>query len=331
MLIILNINKDYLFLLFFLIINFILNSIQKKCVDFYKRNFKFMFGLSQLCLIIFYFWENYITKEMKKKFNQMKKNKTQITIIFLIVFSIIFFVIYNYIEFYFKSNLNIFESYITISLLLILIDLIFFKKHFYSHHIISINLNVFLLIYFIITKKKYVLNDIFFIIKYYSYSFSFFLIKYINTIYYINIFLLGSLSGISFLVQYFIHNPYGICIIINQNNFLYVMIFFIVVLIQVFLYFIIVLKLGVIHAFIIDSLSNFILLSFDLSKINKIEIIIIGLSIISCLIYLEIMELNFCGLNHNIKKNIGNRAMKEIKDEIEQFNNSSIGDSFEIN
>ena len=186
MLIILNINKDYLFLLFFLIINFILNSIQKKCVDFYKRNFKFMFGLSQLCLIIFYFWENYITKEMKKKFNQMKKNKTQITIIFLIAFSIIFFVIYNYIEFYFKSNLNIFESYITISLLLILIDLIFFKKHFYSHHIISINLNVFLIIYFIITKKKYVLNDIFFIIKYYSYSFSFFLIKYINTIYCIN-------------------------------------------------------------------------------------------------------------------------------------------------
>ena len=108
------------------------------------------------------------------------------------------------------------------------------------------------------------------------------------------------------------------------------MIFFIVVLIQVFLYFIIVLKLGVIHAFIIDSLSNFILLSFDLSK-NIIEIIIIGLSIISCLIYLEIMELNFCDLNHNIKKKIGKRAMKEIKNKIEQFNNSSIDDIFEIN
>ena len=328
MLIILNINKDYLYLLFFLIINFILNLIQKK-YDFYKRNLNFIFGLSQLCLIIFYFWEKYLTKEMKKKFNQMKKNKTQKTIIFLIVFSIIFFVIYNYIEFNFKSNLTILESYITISLLLILIDLIFFKKHFYSHHIISIHLNIFLIIYFIITKKKYGLTDIFFIIKYYSYSFSFFLIKYINTIYYINIFLLGSLSGMSFLVQYFIHN--GIYIIINQNNLLYVMIFFIVVLIQVFLYFMIVLKLGVIHAFIIDSLSNFILLSFDLSKINIIEIIIIGLSIISCLIYLEIMELNFCGLNHNIKKIIGNRAIKEIKDELEQFNNSSIDDIFEIN
>ncbi len=300
MLIILNINKDYLYLLFYLIINFILNLIQKNYTDFYKKNFNFMFGLSQLCLIIFYFWEKYITKEMKKKFHQLKKNKNKITKNFLIAFSIIFFVIYSYIEFNFKSNLNILERYITISLLLILIDFIFFKKHFYSHHIISINVNIFLIIYCIITKKKYVLNDIFFIIKYYSYSFSFLLIKYINTIYFINIFLLGSLSGISFLVQYFIHN--GIYIIINQNNLLYVMIFFIVVLIQVFLYFIIVLKLGVIHAFIIDSLSNFILLSFDLSKINIIEIIIIGLSIISCLIYLEIMELNFCGLNHNIKK-----------------------------
>ncbi len=324
MLIILNINKDYLYLLFFLIINFILNLIQTKYIDFYKRNFNFMLGLSQLCLIIFYFWEKYITKEMKKKFNQMEENKNKITIIFLIAFTIIFFVIYNYIHLNFKTNLNILERYITISLLLILIDFIFFKKHFYSHHIISINVNIFLIIYCIITKKKYVLNDIFFIIKYYSYSFSFFLIKYINTIFFIDIFLLGSLSGITFLVQYFIHNPSGIYIIINQNNFFYVIIFFIVLLIQAFLYFIIVLKLGVIHGFIIDSLSNFILLSFDLSKINIIEIIIIGLSIISCLIYLEIIELNFCDLNHNVKKNIGKRATNEIKNEVESFNNSSI-------
>jgi hypothetical protein len=324
MLIILNINKDYLYFLFFLIINFILNLIQKNYTDFYKKNFNFMFGLSQLCLIIFYFWEKYITKEMKKKFHQLKKNKNKITKNFLIAFSIIFFVIYSYIEFNFKSNLNILERYITISLLLILIDFIFFKKHFYSHHIISINVNIFLIIYCIITKKKYVLNDIFFIIKYYSYSFSFLLIKYINTIYFINIFLLGSLSGISFLVQYFIHNHYEIFITINQYYFFYVMIFFIIVLIQVFLYCIIILKLGVIHAFIIDSLSNFILLSFGLSKINIIEIIIIGLSIISCLIYLEIIELNFCDLNHNIKNNIGKRAINEIKNEVESFNNSSI-------
>ncbi len=330
MLIILNINKDYLYFLFFLIINFILNLIQTKYIDFYKRNFNFMLGLSQLCLIIFYFWEKYFTTEMKKKFNQMEENKNKITIIFLIAFTIIFFVIYNYIHLNFKTNLNILERYITISLLLILIDLIFFKKHFYSHHIISIIINLFLIIYFIITKKKYLLTDIFFIIKYYSYSFSFFLIKYINTIFFIDIFLLGSLSGITFLVQYFIHNPSGIYIIINQNNFFYVIMFFTVLLIQAFLYFIIVLKLGVIHGFIIDSLSNFILLSFDLSK-NILEIIIIGLSIISCLIYLEIMELNFCDLNHNIKKNIGKRAINEIMNEVESFNNSSFSDIIDKN
>ena len=37
-----------------------------------------------------------------------------------------------------------------------------------------------------------------------------------------------------------------------------------------------------------------------------------GLSIISGLIYLEIIELNFLGLNINLKKNIDQRGIKEI-------------------
>ena len=37
-----------------------------------------------------------------------------------------------------------------------------------------------------------------------------------------------------------------------------------------------------------------------------------GLSIISSLIYLEIIELNFLGLNKNLKKNIDQRGIKEI-------------------
>ncbi len=37
-----------------------------------------------------------------------------------------------------------------------------------------------------------------------------------------------------------------------------------------------------------------------------------GLSIISGLIYLEIIELNFLGLNKNLKKNIDQRGIKEI-------------------
>ena len=39
-----------------------------------------------------------------------------------------------------------------------------------------------------------------------------------------------------------------------------------------------------------------------------------GLSIISGLIYLEIIELNFLGLNINLKKNIIERGIKENND-----------------
>jgi hypothetical protein len=34
-------------------------------------------------------------------------------------------------------------------------------------------------------------------------------------------------------------------------------------------------------------------------------------SIISCLIYLEVIELNFCNLNINLKKNISEREKEE--------------------
>ena len=38
------------------------------------------------------------------------------------------------------------------------------------------------------------------------------------------------------------------------------------------------------------------------------------LIIIGFLIYLEIIELNFCGLNYNLRKNIIDRAMKDIEE-----------------
>ena len=65
--------------------------------------------------------------------------------------------------------------------------------------------------------------------------------------------------------------------------------------------------------FSINTLINSI---FDIWKkfsINELIIIIITflIEIISTFILLEIIELNFCGLNNNLRKNIIKRATKE--------------------
>ena len=66
--------------------------------------------------------------------------------------------------------------------------------------------------------------------------------------------------------------------------------------------------------------------------VNKLEpSFIFGLlsfvfSNIGTLIYLELIELNFCGLNHNLKKNIDMRALDDAldiyKEESDDDNNS---------
>ena len=40
-------------------------------------------------------------------------------------------------------------------------------------------------------------------------------------------------------------------------------------------------------------------------------------SIISCLIYLEVIELNFCNLNINLKKNISEREKEEASKDLD--------------
>ena len=52
---------------------------------------------------------------------------------------------------------------------------------------------------------------------------------------------------------------------------------------------------------------------YDLGfKIFLLNIIGDSLSIVGFLIYLEIIELNFCGFNYNLRKNIIDRGIKDI-------------------
>ena len=69
-------------------------------------------------------------------------------------------------------------------------------------------------------------------------------------------------------------------------------------------------NLGPIHSIIVYTISYFILKLFYHSLPYN-DIIYLFLCLFSLLIYLEIIELNFCGLNENIKIKIEERGKKE--------------------
>jgi hypothetical protein len=54
-----------------------------------------------------------------------------------------------------------------------------------------------------------------------------------------------------------------------------------------------------------------LIIGFKKQNIN--ELIIDIIMVFSCMIYLEIIELNFCCLNYNLKKKIKDRSEKEIE------------------
>ena len=221
-----------------------------------------------------------------------------------ILLSIIYYIIYLFLE---NINLNIEEIYLE-NLSILLVDLIFFKKQIYSHHILSVILTIISFSILFITYDLYKSLNIFFIfiLKNYCESFSILLIKYINTIYFTNIYLLGNLIGLfSFLFQFFYYN-------INKfNNAL--IIYFIICFILDILFYYIVLKLDAIHATLCYQITYF-LSDFITKKsvFNIYEIILLYFfEIISCFIYLEIIEFNFFGLNKNLKDNISLRSYED--------------------
>ena len=81
-----------------------------------------------------------------------------------------------------------------------------------------------------------------------------------------------------------------------------------------YLEFKIISELGPIHRFMTDFISIYIM---EILFNDKFNLILIGLLfIICCLIYLEIIQLNFCNLNKNTKRNIEERMIEEINNEI---------------
>ena len=233
-----------------------------------------------------------------------------------------FYIIYNYISKFTIDELSVIEHYNVVFLLLVFIEFIFFKKYIYSHHIISIIIPFIILIYYR-WMKDFKITYLYFILQCYCNCFCFLLIKYISTKYFINIYLLGSLIGIPGLIQFYKSSFFKD---IKENRLICVLLFILFVF-HNYIYCVVIFKIGVIVAIIPNSIVSFItqiITEIIKGKPSISEIILIVLFFISCLIYLEILELKFWGLNKNITKNIIERGTDEMNIDLTMSEDSLI-------
>ena len=312
------IQKDFIYIFIFMIINFIVDLILKN--QKIKISDSLIYYFCDACLIFFYIIERNLSKS--KENNLQEESQILTKGFFLMICSLIFNSIYIY-KYYDKKKIinNEIDNYLIIIMFLLLIEKITFRNNFYSHQIFSIIIIIILFIYYLINniiQSKFKLFHILIFLQYYSFSFKYHLIKYLNMNYYINIYLLASINGIftliQFLIQYFniLYNEF------NFNNISDIILLFIVMMINVYLEFKIISELGLIHRFMSDLISTYI---SEIIINKKFDLLLIGLLlIISGLIYLEIIQLNFCGLNINIKQNIEKRMDEEFKNQFKQNN-----------
>ena len=232
-----------------------------------------------------------------------------------------FYVIYNYISNLRNNEFFIIEHFNMLFFLFVLIELIFFKKYIYSHHIISIIIPFIILIYY--RWMKDIKSTYFFILQCYCNCFCFLLIKYISTKYFINIYLLGSLIGIPGLIQFYRSSFFKD---IKENRLICVLLFILFVF-HNYIYCVVIFKIGVIVAIIPNSIVSFItqiITEIIKGKPSISEIILIVLFFISCLIYLKILEFKFWSLNKNITKNIIERGTDEMNIDLTMSEDSLI-------
>ena len=205
------------------------------------------------------------------------------------------------------------KQYNNIFLFFFLFDFILLKKNLYSHHILSIIINSIIPIFLFISSignEEFLINFIYFI-RYYVIALFYFLIKLMNNKYFINIYLFGFFSGLIKIIFYFIDSSHKQNINKIKNQILFLIFNYLIYVFHHFFKYKIIFKFEPIHSFLCIFMGKFLIQLIILKFPYKLYY---GLSIISGLIYLEIIELNFLGLNINLKKNIIERGIKENND-----------------
>ena len=320
--------EGFYFIFFIVIYNF---PKQYHKIKEYNQNDLIQF-MTQFSIIIFFLIEIYLSKKIKKDdsekqiINYISQNyyplidkkieKNNYFKIFLLILStIIFELIAKYSSTKMSST---FLLYLIDLISLFIIQTLFFKEKFYSHQYIVIIFHL-LGICIILTIKKEIKKVkifllILILINQYCFCFSLSLCKKINTSYYINIYFLGSIIGLSRFIYLFIHLKYIKKIDVQIPNFenLFLYIYIVIRLLYYYLYYTFLIKF---NPFII-ILCQCCCLSFNeifsTKYINIFIKILFSITIlIPLLIFGEIIELNFCGLSDNLKYMIEERGKQE--------------------
>ena len=298
MLLYLNLNQNLLYLPIFMVANVVQYFNEKSNINEVEHFYSFISYLSQIFLIIFYFIEKYLSKNKLNKDNNLFKVKYYVSnskLIILIIFLLIFNSIKEYIINAFETNKK--EDFMIFVFFFIILEKFIFKINFYHHQIILIIIVCFSLLYYfilnIIQSNLELLYILYFLFNY-SKTFTLVLIKYINTQYFIDIFLLSFILGLFETIQFLIKFYNNISLpVLNLNNILNIILTFIIKFITGFLMFIIISKLSPLHNQMIYY-TTLTIIEIIVDKENKnysiCDCIIFGLCIISSLIYLEILK-----------------------------------------
>ncbi len=199
-----NSKKEFLYLILWIFFcNFYNNSKNN------DKNFFISEAISQISLIIFFFYQIFTSKkqlEPEQRFFSSKKTKNicykiTIIIIFIMMFDVFKILTDKYISTEIVCNIDMISIF--------LLDRFFFKKEIRPHHLISIIITGILSLYNIISNYKFtnlykVLKFCLIILNSYSYIFHVLLINYISNIYYVNIYFIGFLIGIFELIIHII-------------------------------------------------------------------------------------------------------------------------------
>ena len=223
----------------------------------------------------------------------------------------------------------------------LLLSLIIDKTHFYIHHYIPLIIMIFMgIIRFIINlihiNYEFVFpHDLLFlflgvIIPLIESTLFFTIQKYMKYKYYSPFFiyfLMGAIFSILALIIYLIFmnvdcGEKDICLILSMETIVNIERFAVFVIYSLMhsLYFFIVIVainiFSVFHYFLFISFERLIVAIFSFSEYTIFEQIILIVTFIieifAILVFIEIIILNFCGFNYNIKKNIMFRAEYEI-------------------
>ena len=321
-------DKEFVFILIiFLIISFI-ETILFENQDIFN-NYLLIDSFPLLLFIFIYgiekiFSSSYNQSKERLILFQTKKKKIHNKIkIYLYIICIL---ILNFIVYYITPKS--FDEYYQINQFIPLIfffinEKIIFKNEIYSHHILSmiiiliINLYVILILFNKINKISFFIYNI---LYGYCYSLCLSLVKFINTNYDISVFLIGFLFGLSQLILSI--NEINSFIDIIKNNFLYCLIMIFNYLIYDYLHFYVLKKYTPIHTKICEFFSLIVYWLYVGNYYISVVLIII-FNIISSMIYLEIIELNFCELNKNLKTKICNRGDYEMSIDSKEVNQSN--------